>query len=59
MVGGSCAFRINWKASIGLYLWVTRKDVWKRKNKFSFRNLDEWNKLKTAAEQLAPKLSPK
>ncbi len=47
------------KRSIGFYLWVKRNDVWKRKNKFSFRNLDEWNKLKTAAEQLAPKLSPK
>ncbi len=47
------------KRSIGFYLWVKRKDEWKRKNKFSFRNPDEWNKLKNAADQLAPKLSAK
>jgi len=47
------------KRSIGVYLWVKRNDVWKRKNKFSVRNMDEWNKLKTAVEQLAPKLASK
>jgi hypothetical protein len=49
----------NGKKSIGFYLWVKRNDVWKRKNKFSIRNLDEWNKLKGAVEQLAPKLASK
>jgi len=29
------------KRSIGLYLWEKRNDVWKRKNKFSVRSLDE------------------
>jgi hypothetical protein len=47
----------NGRRSIGLYLWEKRNDVWKRKNKFSVRNMDEWNKLKNAVEQLAPKLS--
>jgi len=47
------------KRSIGLYLWEKRNDVWKRKNKFSVRSLDEWNKLKNAIDQLAPKLSQK
>ncbi len=47
------------KRSIGVYLWVKRNDVWKRKNKFSVRNMDEWNKLKAAVEQLAPKLASK
>ena len=47
------------KRSIGLYLWEKRSDVWKRKNKFSVRSLDEWNKLKNAVDQLAPKLSQK
>ena len=47
------------KRSIGLYLWEKRNDVWKRKNKFSVRSLDEWNKLKNAVDQLAPKLSQK
>jgi hypothetical protein len=47
------------KRSIGLYLWQKRQDQWKRKHKFNVRNLDEWNKLKNAIEQLAPKLSPK
>lgn len=47
------------KRSIGLYLWEKRNDAWKRKNKFSVRNLDEWNKLKNAIDQLAPKLTQK
>jgi len=47
------------KKSIGLYLWQKRQDAWKRKHKFNVRNLDEWNKLKTAIEQLAPKLISK
>ncbi|RJS68436.1 hypothetical protein CW693_04480 [Candidatus Bathyarchaeota archaeon] len=44
------------KRSIGLYLWQNRNGAWKRKHKFNIRNLDEWNKLKTAIEQLLPKL---
>ena len=47
------------KRSIGLYLWQKRQDAWKRKHKFNVRNLDEWNKLKTAIEQLTPKLISK
>jgi hypothetical protein len=47
------------KRTIGLYLWENRNNTWKRKNKFSVRNMEEWNKVKTAVEQLAPKLSPK
>ena len=47
------------KRSIGLYLWEKRNDVWKRKHKFSVRNLDEWNKVKDAVDQLAPKLVSK
>ena len=34
------------KRSIGFYLWENRNEVWKRKNKFSVRSLDEWNKIK-------------
>lgn len=47
------------KRSIGLYLWQKKEDIWKRKHKFNVRNLDEWNKLKTAIEQLSPKLNSK
>jgi hypothetical protein len=47
------------KRSIGMYLWQKREEVWKRKHKFNVRNLEEWNKLKNAVEQLAPKLAPK
>jgi hypothetical protein len=47
------------KRSIGLYLWQKRQEAWKRKHKFNVRNLDEWNKLKTAIEQLTPKLTSK
>ncbi|MCW4046287.1 MAG: hypothetical protein NWE99_01805 [Candidatus Bathyarchaeota archaeon] len=47
------------RRSIGFYLWEKRNDTWKRKNKFSVRNLDEWNKLKNAVDQFTPKLSSK
>jgi hypothetical protein len=47
------------KRAIGLYLWQKKQDVWKRKHKFNVRNMDEWNKLKNAIEQLAPKLAAK
>lgn len=47
------------KRSIGLYLWQKTQDTWKRKHKFNVRNMDEWNKLKNAIEQLAPKLASK
>lgn len=47
------------KRSIGMYLWQKRQDVWKRKHKFNVRNLEEWNKLKNAVEQLTPKLASK
>jgi hypothetical protein len=47
------------KRSIGMYLWQKRQDIWKRKHKFNVRNVEEWNKLKNAVEQLAPKLDSK
>lgn len=47
------------KRAIGVYLWVNRDGVWKRKHKFEVRNLDEWSKLKNAIDQLAPKLTSK
>jgi hypothetical protein len=47
------------KRAIGLYLWQKKGDTWKRKHKFNVRNLDEWNKLKTAIDQLTPKLVSK
>jgi hypothetical protein len=52
-------FEAYGRRSIGVYLWVKKNDVWKRKNKFSVRNLDEWNKVKNAVDQLAPKLASK
>jgi hypothetical protein len=47
------------KRSIGLYLWQKKQDIWKRQHKFNVRNMDEWNKLKNAIEQLVPKLGTK
>lgn len=47
------------KRAIGMYLWQKRQEVWKRKHKFNVRDLEEWNKLKNAVEQLAPKLESK
>jgi hypothetical protein len=52
-------FEAYGKRSIGMYLWQKKGDVWKRKHKFNVRNMDEWNKLRIAIEQLAPKLVPK
>jgi hypothetical protein len=52
-------FEYNGKRAIGLYLWQKRGENWKRKHKFNIRNMDEWNKLKSAIEQLAPKLASK
>ena len=52
-------FEAAGRRAIGLYLWENRNNTWKRKNKFTVRNIDEWNKVKTAVEQLAPKLTPK
>lgn len=52
-------FEAYGRRSIGLYLWQKKGDAWKRKHKFNVRNLDEWNKLKTAVEQLSPKLTSK
>ena len=52
-------FEYNGKRQIGMYLGTSREDKWKRKQKFGVRNLEEWNKLKNAIEQLAPKLSAK
>jgi len=53
------AFESYGKRSIGLYLWQKKGDAWKRKHKFNVRNLEEWNKLKNAIEQLSPKLASK
>lgn len=44
------------RRSIAMYLWQKRSDIWKRKHKFQIRNMDEWNKVKVAIEQLSPKL---
>lgn len=44
------------RRSIGLYLWHNRNGAWKRKHKFTIRNLDEWKKLKNGIEQLTTKL---
>lgn len=52
-------YEASGKRSIGFYLWEKRNDMWKRKNKFSVRNLEEWDKLKAAIDQLAPKLASK
>ena len=52
-------FETYGKHQMGMYLWQKRNGIWKRKNKFGIRNLDEWEKLKAAVEQLAPKLAAK
>jgi len=44
------------RRSIALYLWQFRDGKWKRKHKFQVRDINEWNKVKEAVEQLAPKM---
>jgi hypothetical protein len=44
------------KRSVAMYMWQFRDGRWKRKHKFQLSNLDEWNKVKKAVDQLAPKL---
>lgn len=44
------------RRSIALYLWQFRDGKWKRKHKFQVRDINEWNKVKDAVEQLAPKM---
>ena len=52
-------FETYGKKQFGMYLWQKRNGRWKRKNKFGFRNLDEWSKIKNAVDQLAPRLNGK
>jgi aminopeptidase len=52
-------FETYGKRQMGMYLWQKRKDQWKRKNKFGIRTLDEWNKIKNAVDQLAPRFNEK
>ncbi|MCW3977493.1 MAG: hypothetical protein NWE77_06140 [Candidatus Bathyarchaeota archaeon] len=44
------------RRSIAMYLWQFRDGKWKRKHKFHVRNPEEWNKVKTTVDSLAPKL---
>jgi aminopeptidase len=52
-------FEAYGRRQMGMYLWQKRNGQWKRKNKFAFRSLDEWSKLKDAVDQLAPKIAGK
>jgi hypothetical protein len=52
-------FEYHGKRQVGLYLWQKRGGVWKRKNKFGFRNLEEWRKIRGAVDDLADKWTPK
>ncbi|MCW4019050.1 MAG: aminopeptidase [Candidatus Bathyarchaeota archaeon] len=45
------------RRQIGMYLWQKRGGVWKRKNKFSIRNLYEWGKIKNVVDQLFQKIA--
>jgi len=45
------------RRSIAMYLWQKRNDKWKRKHKFQIRGTQEWEKVKSAIDRLAPKLS--
>ncbi|MCK5628102.1 hypothetical protein KAI12_01420 [Candidatus Bathyarchaeota archaeon] len=52
-------FENQGRRALGLYLWQNRAGQWKRKHKFAIKNVDEWNKLRTAMDQLIPKLTNK
>ncbi|MFW6111013.1 MAG: hypothetical protein ACOC6H_03150 [Thermoproteota archaeon] len=44
------------RRSIGLYLWHKNDGTWKRKHKFTVRNIEEWKKVKNEIDQFTPKL---
>ena len=44
------------RRTIATYLWTSKNGTWKRKQKFQIRTAEEWSKVKTAIEQLMPKL---
>ena len=44
------------RRSIAMYLWQNRDGKWKRKHKFQIRNPQEWEKVKSAIDRLAPQL---
>jgi len=44
------------RRSIAMYLWQNRDGQWKRKHKFQIRNPQEWEKVKSAIDRLAPQL---
>ena len=44
------------RRSIAMYLWQNKDGQWKRKHKFQIRNPQEWEKVKSAVDILAPKL---
>jgi aminopeptidase len=52
-------FETYGKRQLGMYLWQKRNRQWKRKNKFALRNLNEWDKIRKAVDQLSPVLSDK
>ena len=44
------------RRSIAMYLWQNKDGKWKRKHKFQIRNPQEWEKVKSAIDRLAPQL---
>ena len=52
-------FEAYGKRQIGFYLWQKRNGRWKRKNKFSIRTVNEWERLKGAVDLLSPELAEK
>jgi len=47
------------RRTLGVYLWVNRDGVWKRKQKLTIMDDSEWKKLKDSVEQLIPNLVSK
>ncbi len=39
------------RSSVAIYLWVKRKDEWKRQQKLTLRDKDTWEKVKEAVDK--------
>lgn len=44
------------RREIDVYQWMNRNGVWKRKQKFSVKSAQNWNKIKQAVESLISSL---
>lgn len=45
------------RRQISFYLWQRKKDLWKRKQKFTIQSAQKWERIDSAMKELLPGLS--